>query len=44
MSYQYGPVVAGVDGSAHSLGALRWAADEARRCIRTARRGERAAR
>jgi nucleotide-binding universal stress UspA family protein len=35
MSYQYGPVVAGVDGSAHSLGALRWAADEARRCTRT---------
>ncbi|MGI5175814.1 universal stress protein [Dactylosporangium sp. CA-152071] len=29
MGYRYGPVVAGVDGSADSLGALRWAADEA---------------
>ncbi|MET7423670.1 universal stress protein [Dactylosporangium sp. NPDC005555] len=29
MGYQYGPVVVGVDGSAESIGALRWAADEA---------------
>ncbi|WP_426512792.1 universal stress protein [Dactylosporangium sp. McL0621] len=35
MTYRYGPVVAGFDGSAHSLGALRWAADEACRCTRT---------
>jgi hypothetical protein len=34
MAYQYGPVVAGVDGSAHSIGALRWAADEAHRLNR----------
>ena len=31
MGYRYGPVVIGVDGSADSVGALRWAADEARR-------------
>jgi nucleotide-binding universal stress UspA family protein len=35
MAYQYGPVVVGVDGSAHSIGALRWAADEAHRYTRT---------
>ncbi|GAB3828678.1 universal stress protein [Dactylosporangium cerinum] len=29
MGYRYGPVVVGVDGSADSVGALRWAADEA---------------
>jgi nucleotide-binding universal stress UspA family protein len=34
MTYRYGPVVAGFDGSAHSLGALRWAADVALRCTR----------
>ncbi|WP_433220788.1 universal stress protein [Dactylosporangium sp. CS-047395] len=35
MTYRYGPVVVGVDGSAHSMGALRWAADEAGRSGRT---------
>jgi nucleotide-binding universal stress UspA family protein len=35
MVYQYGPIVVGIDGSAHSIGALRWAADEARRWTRT---------
>lgn len=34
MGYRYGPVVVGVDGSADSVGALRWAADEARRHAR----------
>ncbi|WP_432971467.1 universal stress protein [Dactylosporangium sp. CA-233914] len=34
MTYQYGPVVVGVDGSQHSIGALRWAADEACRWTR----------
>ncbi|GAA2366761.1 universal stress protein [Dactylosporangium salmoneum] len=34
MAYRYGPVVVGVDGSAQSMGALRWAADEASRCTR----------
>lgn len=34
MGYRYGPVVVGVDGSADSLGALRWAADEACRNTR----------
>jgi nucleotide-binding universal stress UspA family protein len=34
MGYRYGPVVAGVDGSADSIGALRWAADEACRHTR----------
>ncbi|WP_327002191.1 universal stress protein [Dactylosporangium sp. NBC_01737] len=29
MGYRYGPVVVGVDGSADSVGALRWAADAA---------------
>ena len=29
MGYRFGPVVVGVDGSADSVGALRWAADEA---------------
>lgn len=29
MSKSVDPIVAGVDGSACSLGALRWAADEA---------------
>jgi len=29
MGYRYGPVVVGVDGSADSVGALRWAVDEA---------------
>ncbi|MER7281866.1 universal stress protein [Dactylosporangium sp. NPDC000244] len=37
MTYRYGPVIAGVDGSAHSIGALRWAADEACRCTRALR-------
>ncbi|MGI5239795.1 universal stress protein [Dactylosporangium sp. CA-139066] len=37
MVYRFGPVVAGVDGSASSLGALRWAADEACRCTRMLR-------
>ncbi|WP_432840457.1 universal stress protein [Dactylosporangium sp. CA-092794] len=35
MVYKYGPVVAGIDGSADSIGALRWAADEAHRLTRT---------
>jgi nucleotide-binding universal stress UspA family protein len=34
MGYRYGPVVVGVDGSADSIGALRWATDEARRHAR----------
>ncbi|GAA0717299.1 universal stress protein [Dactylosporangium roseum] len=35
MAYQYGPIVVGVDGSADSVGALRWAADLAHRYTRT---------
>lgn len=34
MGYRYGPVVVGVDGSEDSVGALRWAADEACRNCR----------
>ncbi|MER7007721.1 universal stress protein [Dactylosporangium sp. NPDC000555] len=34
MAYEFGPVVVGVDGSAHSIGALRWGADEACRWTR----------
>ncbi|WP_238012308.1 universal stress protein [Dactylosporangium sp. AC04546] len=35
MAYEYGPIVVGVDGSADSTGAVRWAADEACRWTRT---------
>ncbi|GGM68124.1 universal stress protein [Dactylosporangium sucinum] len=35
MAYEFGPVVVGVDGSADSMGAVRWAADEACRWTRT---------
>ncbi|MFG2043776.1 universal stress protein [Dactylosporangium sp. NPDC048998] len=34
MAYEFGPVVVGVDGSAHSIGALHWGADEACRWTR----------
>ncbi|WP_344407227.1 universal stress protein [Dactylosporangium fulvum] len=35
MAYRFGPVVVGVDGSEHSVGALRWAAEQAHQYTRT---------